>query len=206
MPQIKIDFGDGKPLETAPGGNLKIPVKVVRGEKTKGRLKFRLAGACRGMNAQDSRFRRSQRGHVQLNINGQLPAGKYTLPLRAYATVNCRHNPEAADAATARSNRLEKIAADLATAARQAEKPRRRPSRRPPTPKPRFARRSKAWPRRIARCMNPSRARKRPPMRWRRLKNRSADAAAKLQAAEAAQAKADKAVADTKGRTRIPRR
>ena len=102
MPQIMINLGDGKPLETAPGGNLKIPVKVVRGEKTKGPLKFRLTGACRGMNAQEFAIPAdANEAMLQLNINGQLPAGKYTLPLRAYATVNCRRNPEAADAATA---------------------------------------------------------------------------------------------------------
>ena len=56
-----------------------------------------------------------------MNINGQLPAGKYTLPLRAYATVNCRHNPEAADAATATFKSMEKGAADLAIASRKAD-------------------------------------------------------------------------------------
>jgi hypothetical protein len=122
MPQINIAFGDGKRLETAPGANLKIPVKVVRGDKIKGPLRCRLAGACRGMSAPELDIpAEGTQGTFLLNVNSLLPVGHYTLPLRAYATINCRHRPEAAEAATATFKSLEKNSDNLWTITRKTE-------------------------------------------------------------------------------------
>ncbi len=113
MPQIKIQLGDGKPVETAPGASVKIPVKFVRGENSAGGLQCWFAGACPGMNFSvlvappDSKDMA-----IIMNVTSQLPPGEYSLPLRAYATVTCRDNPEQADAATARMKEVAKVVAD----------------------------------------------------------------------------------------------
>jgi hypothetical protein len=205
MPQIKIDLGDGKPLETAPGGNLKIPVKVTRGEKTKGRLKCRVIGACRGMNIPELDIpAEANEGSLQLNVNGQLPAGKYTFPVRAYATVNCRRNPEAADAATAKFKALEKIAADLTTAARQADET-KKTAQKAATDAEAATRQSLEAVAAANRTLNESQQRaKAAADALAPLEKASAESAAKLQAADAAQALADKAAADTKGTDKNP--
>ena len=205
MPQIKIDFGDGKPLETAPGGNLKIPVKLERGEKSKGRVRFRLAGACRGMNVPELEIpAEANEGTLQLNVNSQLPAGKYTLPLRAYAGLNCRNNPEAADAATAMFKSIEKGATDLASTARKADETKKMAEQ--------VAANAEAAVRQALegvaaanRTLHETEDRaKAAADALVPLETASADAAARLQAAEAAQSKADKSVADSKESDKNP--
>ena len=205
MPEIKVDLGDGKPMETAPGGNLKIPVKVVRGAKTKGRLKCRLSGACRGMQAPELDIAaEASDGTLQLNINGQLPAGKYTLPLKVYATVNCRRNPDAAEAATAALKAIEKAAGELANTAKQTEAAKN-------TAQKASADAEAASRQAIEAVAAADRALKESQQRAKTaadalapLEKASADAAAKVKTAEAAQATADKAVADAKGTDKLP--
>lgn len=205
MPSLKVDLGDGKPLGTAPGANLKIPVKLVRGDKSKGRLKCRLSGTCRGMNVSELDIAAdANEGMLQVNFNNQVLPGKYTLPLRAYATLNCRHNPEEADVATAAQKSMEKIAADLATAARQAEDA-KKAAEKATADAEAAVRQSLEAVAAADRALHPIQDRaKAAADALVPLEKASTDAAAKLHAAEDALAKADKAVAETKGSDKNP--
>lgn len=126
MPRITLDLGDGKPLQTAPGAKLELPVKIARGDNRKGIIKCWISGACPGMSYSELDIPPdATQAKLPLMVTSQVPPGEYTLPLRAYAYVNCRNNPEAADAATARAKSLDKLAATLSTAARKADDARR---------------------------------------------------------------------------------
>ncbi|HEX4000597.1 MAG TPA: hypothetical protein VHX65_18760 [Pirellulales bacterium] len=200
MPQIRIDLAGNKPLEAAPGVNLKVPVKVVRGENAKGRLKCRLAGACRGMNVQELDIPAdASDGTLQMNFNSQLPPGKYSLPLRVYASVNCRNNPEAADAASSRLKSLEKAVGELATAAHRADDA-KHAAEKAAADSDTAVRHSLESIAAADRTLHELDERVQAAAdALAPLEKGSADAAAKLQAAEAAQAKAGKAVIDAKG-------
>ncbi len=205
MLQAKIDLGDGKPLETAPGATLKIPVKVVRGEKSKGPLKCRLTGTCRGMNAGDLTIPAdSNEGTLLLNINGPLPAGKYTLPLQAYLTVNWRNKAEAADTATVALKSFEKTASELANVARKTDEA-KKATQKSAADAEAATRQALEGVAAADRTLHESQDRaKAAADALVPLEKASTDAAAKVQMAEAAQAKADKAVADTKGSDKNP--
>lgn len=121
MPEIKIHFGDGKPVEAAPGASVKIPVAIERGPNATGGLQCWFAGACPGMNFSVLVVPPDTKAMaIIMNVTSQLPPGEYSLPLRAYATVTCRDNPEEADAATVRMKQTAKTFSDLDAASKKA--------------------------------------------------------------------------------------
>ncbi len=121
VPVAGVELGDGKPLETAIGGKLQIPVKVTRRGEFTGGLRLQPAGLPRAIAIPDVNIGGgAKEGNLQVDVRSGVPVGTYTFACRVSTHVKYRHNPEAATAAAAVVKEADRIAADAAAAAKKA--------------------------------------------------------------------------------------
>ncbi len=119
-PLVKVELGDDKVLDTCVGGKLDIPVKLVRHGEFKGRAKLYPAGLPREINIPEMDLAENVNdGKLHIEVRN-VPPGVYTMSCRVETRLRYRHNPEAAAAAADQSKAMEKIAADIAAAAKTA--------------------------------------------------------------------------------------
>jgi hypothetical protein len=121
VPVAGIQLGDGKPLETAIGGKLQIPIKITRRGEFKGNLRLVPAGLPREVKIPETNIGGGATdGNLQVDVRGGVPVGAYTFACRVSTRVKYGHDPESAAAATAVAKEADKIAADAAAAAKKA--------------------------------------------------------------------------------------
>jgi hypothetical protein len=121
VPVAGVELGDGKPIETAIGGKLQIPVKVTRRGEFNGNLRLQPTGLPRAIAIPDANIGGgAKEGNLQVDVRSGVPVGTYTFACRVSTHVKYRHNPEAVAAATAAAKEADKTAADAVTGAKKA--------------------------------------------------------------------------------------
>ncbi|HJT36731.1 MAG TPA: PPC domain-containing protein [Pirellulales bacterium] len=117
-----VDLGEGKLWEMSRAGKLEIPVKLTRRGEIKGNLTLTAQGLPPNVQPQNLTFDgNTNEGKFTLQINANAPLGSFAFYLQTQGNVGYRRDPASAEAATKAKAEIEKLAADLATAAQAAE-------------------------------------------------------------------------------------
>ncbi len=121
MESVTIDAGEGKVWETSLGGKLQIPVKITRRNDFKANVQLTSPGLPNNIKPANLDIPADKtEGVLNFDVKqGALP-GTYSFALHAATQLaNYRRDPVGAQAAADFSKEMEKIATDLATAAKQ---------------------------------------------------------------------------------------
>jgi hypothetical protein len=107
-----VRAGDGKLIETSRGGKLQIPVNVTRNGEFKGAINLQADGLPQNLGRPNVNINGDQAtANLELTINNQTKPGVYAFVLKGQTQwPNYRRNPEAADAAKADKETLDKTA------------------------------------------------------------------------------------------------
>jgi hypothetical protein len=122
----EVDFfvatiGEGKPLEMSRAGKLEIPVKMVRRNNFKGNVQFNVIGQPQNLQVQNFALNGDQvDGKLVINIPTNVPLGTFTFYMQGVTQVPYARNADLAAAAEEAKKEIEKIAADMAAAAKKA--------------------------------------------------------------------------------------
>jgi translation initiation factor 2B subunit (eIF-2B alpha/beta/delta family) len=111
--RLQIALGDGKVIETARGGVLKIPYTVTRQEGAAGTLTGFPVGLPPNIGLPQVPMGGNNAGDFELRLQANTPPGTYTFYLAGSAQgVNYSRNPEAAAQAKERQDQLAKAVTD----------------------------------------------------------------------------------------------
>ena len=120
-PQV-LTIGDGKPLETSRGGVLKIPYTVKRVEGSAGTLIGFLNDFPPNTNAQQVNIGANEKGEFELRFQANTVPGTYSFYLAGFNQgLQYKRNPELAEKAKLRQERIAKILMDAQLQAQKAQ-------------------------------------------------------------------------------------
>ena len=110
---VSCTTGDGKTIETARGGVIKIPYQVKRAEGVGGNLTGYPLGLPPNVNLNQVAMAANEKGEFELKLQATTVPGTYTFYLACSAQgFQYSRNPEATEAAVARQERFATILAD----------------------------------------------------------------------------------------------
>ena len=119
-PQV-LTIGDGKMLETSRGGVLKIPYAVKRLEGTAGNIIGFPIDFPPNSNAQQVNIGGNEKGEFEMRFQANTVSGTYSIYLAGFNQgMQYKRNPELAEKAKARQERIAKILTDAQAAAQKA--------------------------------------------------------------------------------------
>lgn len=120
-PQV-LTIGDGKPLETSRGGILKIPYTVKRVEGSAGNLIGFPNDFPPNTNAQQVNIGGNEKGEFELRFQANTVPGTYSFYLAGFNQgLQYKRNPELAEKAKLRQERIAKILMDAQQQAQKAQ-------------------------------------------------------------------------------------
>lgn len=120
-PQV-LTIGDGKPLETSRGGVLKIPYTVKRVEGSAGTLIGFPNDFPPNTNAQQVNIGANEKGEFELRFQANTVPGTYSFYLAGFNQgLQYKRNPELAEKAKLRQERIAKILMDAQLQAQKAQ-------------------------------------------------------------------------------------
>jgi hypothetical protein len=120
-PQV-LTIGDGKPLETSRGGVLKIPYTVKRVEGSAGNLTGFPNDFPPNTNAQQVNIGGNEKGEFELRFQANTVPGTYSFYLAGFNQgLQYKRNPELAEKAKLRQERIAKILMDAQQQAQKAQ-------------------------------------------------------------------------------------
>jgi hypothetical protein len=118
---LTIGAGDGKVLEMSRGGVLKIPYSVRRSEGSAGNLTGFPLNFPPNTNAQQVNIGTAEKGEFELRFQSTTIPGTYSIVLAGFNQgMQYRRNPELADKARTRQERIAKILSDAQQKTQQA--------------------------------------------------------------------------------------
>ncbi len=119
---VAIDAGESKTWETSLGGKLQIPIKITRRNDFKANLQLTSPGLPSAIKPANLDIPADQNaGVLNFDVKSGAVPGTYSFALHAPSQLaNYRRDPQGAQAAADFSKEMEKVAADIATAAKQA--------------------------------------------------------------------------------------
>lgn len=107
---VALTAGDGKIIETARGGVIKIPYTVVRAEGVGGNITGFPTGLPPNVGVPQVGIGSNDKGEFELRLQANTPPGTYSFYLASMAQgVQYSRNPEAAEAAKKRQEEMAKI-------------------------------------------------------------------------------------------------
>jgi hypothetical protein len=110
---VSLTAGEGKVIETARGGVLKIPYQVKRAEGAGGNITGFPIGLPPNVGVPQVGIGGNEKGDFELRLQANTPPGKYTFYLASMAQgVQYSRNPEAAEAAKKRQEEMAKALMD----------------------------------------------------------------------------------------------
>jgi len=119
---IRLTIGEGQAIETARGAKVKIPYQVHREEGTTGNLNAFVLDSPLQTSAPQVNIGTKQEGEFELTLRAATPPGTYTLYLAGYSQgYKYTRNPELAEAAKVRQERVAKIYADAQKTVQMAQ-------------------------------------------------------------------------------------
>jgi multidrug efflux pump subunit AcrA (membrane-fusion protein) len=120
--RVSLQIGDGNVIETALGGKIELPVKVVRRGELKDPLKLVQIGLPNELKPKDLTINNGQNdGKLELEVNNQnVKLGTYTFCMKADSKINYARNPESVTAAEAEKKQLEEAIAAFTEKLKQA--------------------------------------------------------------------------------------
>jgi hypothetical protein len=118
----KLTIGDGKRLETSRGGNLKIPFNVKKAEGSSGNLNAVVIDLPPRASASQVNIGDKEEGEFEIRFSAQTPPGTYSFYLAGFNQgFRYSRNPEAAEKAKLRQERIAKIYNEAQNTTRQAQ-------------------------------------------------------------------------------------
>lgn len=121
MAPFTVQAGGGQVLEMSRAGKLEVPVTLAQRGEFKGNVVLSTLALPPGMQPANPQMNvGAGESKFTINLQTNAPLGTFSFHLLGTTQFNCRHNPEAAEAAAKRQADIEKIVAERQAALRTA--------------------------------------------------------------------------------------